>query len=109
MIATVGASEGIDLVFRTIVEEGDEVILPDPGYVTYQPTATFAGANVKYVRAKVENGFRIQAADIKAAITDKTKAILLSYPNNPTGAVLSYKEMEEIAEVLRDTKYSCHL
>ena len=103
MIATVGASEGIDLVFRTIVEEGDEVILPDPGYVTYQPTAAFAGASIKYVKAKVENDFRIQAADIKAAITDKTKAILLSYPNNPTGAILSRKEMEEIAEVLRDT------
>ena len=78
MIVTVGASEGIDLVFRTIVEEGDEVILPDPGYVTYQPTAAFAGAKIKYVKAKVENGFRIQAVDIKAAITDKTKAILLS-------------------------------
>lgn len=103
MIVTVGASEGIDMFFRTVVEPGDEIIIPDPGYVTYAPTAAFSGAKVVTVQAKEENDFRLKAEDIKAAITDKTKAILLSYPNNPTGAVLSHEDMVAIADVLRDT------
>ena len=103
MVVTVGGSEAIDLAIRALVAPGDEVIIPEPCYVSYDPITTLTGGVPIPVACLEENEFRITAEQIKAAITPRTKILVLGFPNNPTGAVLRKKDLEEIAEVLRDT------
>ena len=103
ILVTVGASEGIDLALRALVEPGDEVIVPDPSYVSYMPNIRFAGGVCVAVPTVAEEGFRLTPERLRAAITPKTKALILPYPNNPTGAVMGREDLEKIAEVLRGT------
>ena len=99
IMVTVGASEAIDLALRVCLRPGDEVILPDPGYVSYAPCVTFTGGTPVPVATKAENEFRLTAQEVEAAITEKTRALIFPYPNNPTGAVMTREEMEKIARV----------
>ena len=103
ILVTVGASEGIDLALRALVEPGDEVIVPDPSYVSYMPNIRFAGGVCVAVPTAAEDGFRLTPERLRAAITPRTKALILPYPNNPTGAVMEREDLEKIAEVLRGT------
>jgi len=103
IMTTVGASEGIDLALRAIVEPGDEVIVPDPSYVSYMPGVTFANGVCVPVPTYMKDQFKLTPEALKAAITPRTKALILPYPNNPTGAVMTRADMEAIAAVLRDT------
>ena len=99
LLITVGVSEGLDLALRAILDPGDEVIMPDPSYVAYPACTTLAGGVPVKVPLLEENNFAITAEDIEACITSRTKAILLGYPANPTGAVLSKQELIRIADV----------
>ncbi len=103
IFVTVGGSEGIDLCARAVLCEGDEMILPTPCFVAYDPIARMCGATVVEVPTKAENGFRLTAQELKAAITERTKLLVIPFPNNPTGAVLRREHLEEIAEVLKGT------
>lgn len=103
IIVTVGGSEAIDIAIRTLVNPGDEVILPVPSFVCYEPIAKMCGAKVVKIDTKVENNFKLTKEELKGAITDKTKLLILPFPNNPTGAILTREELEELAEVLRGT------
>ena len=103
IFVTVGGSEAIDVAMRAILSPGDEVILPQPAFVCYEPIASMQGATVVHIDTKLENNFKVTAEEIKNAITDKTKMLILPFPNNPTGAILTREELEEIAEVLRGT------
>lgn len=103
IMVTVGASEGIDLALRTIVEPGDEVIVPDPSYVSYMPGVTFANGVCVPVPTCMKDQFKLTPEALRSAITPRTKALILPYPNNPTGAVMSRSDMEAIADVLRGT------
>ena len=102
-IVTVGGSEAIDLAIRAIVEPGDEVIIPTPCFVCYEPIVKMAGGTPVIVETKFEDSFKLTPAALKAAITPRTKMLVLAYPNNPTGAILTKEELEELAAVLRDT------
>ena len=102
-IVTVGGSEAIDLAVRALVNPGDEVIVPVPSFVCYGPIATLSCGNPVYIETKVENEFRLTADELRAAITPKTKALILPFPNNPTGAIMERSDLEAIAEVLRGT------
>lgn len=99
LLITVGVSEGMDLAMRAILNSRDEVISPEPTYVSYSPCTILAGGAFVPVPTTVENNFKVRAADIEELITSRTKAILLGYPNNPTGAVMDRADLEEIAEV----------
>ena len=99
LLITVGVSEGLDLVMRAILDQGDEVIIPDPCYVSYNPCVTLAGGTPVMVPTNQKNDFEVSAADIEARVTDKTKAILIGYPANPTGAVMPKDKLQQIAEV----------
>ncbi len=99
LLITVGVSEALDLVMRAILNPGDEVIMPDPCYVSYSPCVVLAGGIPIMVPTNQENNFEIRAADIEAQVTNKTKAILIGYPANPTGAVMSRDKLAQIAEV----------
>lgn len=99
-LVTVGGSEAIDLVFRTLVEKGDEVIIPEPSFVCYEPLAVMAGGVPVIINTKAEDNFRLKAEDLQAAITPKTKLLVLPFPNNPTGAIMEHKDLEEIARVV---------
>ena len=101
IMVTVGASEAIDLALRVCVRPGDEVILPDPGYVSYAPCVTFAGGVAVPVATRAEDEFRITTEAIEAAVTDKTRALIFPYPNNPTGAVMNKEQMLKIAAVAK--------
>lgn len=101
IMVTVGVSEGIDASLRALLDPGDEVIIPDPGYVAYEADVLFAGGTVVPVVTHVENQFAVRAAEIEAAITPRTKIILLGNPNNPTGSVVERDELAKIAEVAR--------
>ncbi len=103
VLVTVGASEGIDLALRAILCPGDEVLIPDPSYVSYAPCVTFSGGVAVPVRTKEEDGFALKADALAAAITPRTKAVILPYPNNPTGGVMSRADLLELADVLRGT------
>lgn len=102
-LVTVGGSEGIDICIRALVNPGEEVIVPEPCYVSYAPIAELTGAVVVPIATKAENGFRLTAEELKAAITPKTKLLILPFPNNPTGAVMRREHLEAIADVLRST------
>src|SRR5579884_4052356 len=99
ILATVGVSEGVDLTMRTLIDEGDEVIAPDPGYVAYEADIIFSGGVPVPVPCYAKNNFAVQAAEIAAAITPRTKMILLGNPNNPTGAVIPRAELAAIAKL----------
>ena len=98
-LVTVGGSEAIDLAFRALINDGDEVIIPEPCYVSYKPCAILAGAKVVTIDLKVENNFKLTADELKNAITDKTKLLVIPFPNNPTGAVLDERDVEELAKI----------
>lgn len=102
IIVTVGASEAMQIAMLATLDPGDEILIPEPCFVSYGPSATFAGANVVYVPTRVENDFQVTADDIAQRITPRTKALFLGYPNNPTGAVLRRETLEEIAEVVEE-------
>ena len=100
---TVGGSEAIDLTIRALIDDGDEMLLPIPSFVCYDPICRLAGGKVVTIETKRENDFRLTAEELRAAITPKTKLLVLPFPNNPTGAVMIREHLEEIAEVLRGT------
>ena len=100
---TVGGSEAIDLTIRALIDNGDEMLLPIPSFVCYDPICRLAGGKVVTIETKRENDFRLTAEELRAAITTKTKLLVLPFPNNPTGAVMRREHLEEIAEVLRGT------
>ncbi len=103
VIVTVGGSEGLDLALRCCLEPEDEVIIPTPSFVCYGPLTSMSLGKPVLVETKVENEFRLTAEELKAAITPKTKALVLPYPCNPTGGIMERKDLEAIAEVLADT------
>ncbi len=103
ILVTVGASQAIDLAIRALITTGDEVIIPEPTYVAYNPGVIFAGGVPVNVVTTQENKFKLTAEALKAAITPKTKALLLPFPNNPTGGIMEKEDLEAIAEVLRGT------
>lgn len=102
-VVTVGGSEAIDLAIRAIVEPGDEVIIPTPCFVCYEPIVRMQGGVPVIVETKFEEKFKLTPEALRAAITPKTKMLVLAYPNNPTGAILTREDLEALAEVLRDT------
>ena len=103
-----GASEGIDLVMRAICEEGDEILIPDPGYVSYIPCVQLSGGTPVPVRCVQENGFILTPEAIEAVVTPKTKAIVLPYPNNPTGGIMTKEQLEAIVTGHKKTRSSRH-
>lgn len=103
ILVTVGGSEAIDMCIRTLVQAGDEVIIPEPCFVCYEPITTLSGGVPVHVACRQEDEFRLRADDLKAAITPKTKLLIMPFPNNPTGAVMEREDLEAIAEVLRGT------
>ena len=103
ILVTVGASEGIDLALRALIEPGDEVLVPNPSYVSYAPGVAFSNGVCVTVPTSAKDQFRLTPEALKAAITPKTKALILPYPNNPTGGIMTKKDMEAIAAVLKDT------
>ena len=102
VLVTVGGSEAIDIGLRAMCNPGDEVLIPQPSYVSYEPCAILAGAVPVIIDLKAENEFRLTAQELRDAITDKTKVLILPFPNNPTGAIMEKKDLEEIAEVIRE-------
>jgi len=102
ILITTGVSEAADLAFRAVIDPGDEIIVPEPCYVSYKPSVSLAGGKPIPVPTYQENEFRVTADQIKKNITKKTKALVLSYPNNPTGAVMRRKDLEEIADVVNE-------
>lgn len=103
ILVTVGGSEAIDGAIRAIVAPGDEVIIPQPSYVCYEPIASLAGGIPVIIETKAENDFKVTPEELKNAISPKTKALILPYPCNPTGAVMEKEDIEKIAEILRGT------
>lgn len=100
VLVTVGGSEAIDLALRAMINPGDEVLIPQPSYVSYEPCAILADAKPVIIELKEENEFRLTAEELRAAITDKTKILVLPFPNNPTGAIMEKADLEAIAEVI---------
>ncbi len=103
LIVTVGGSEAIDLGIRALVNPDDEVLIVEPCFVCYAPIVELTGGIPVSIETKAENGFKLTAEELKAKITDKTKLLILPFPNNPTGAIMTKEELEPIAEVLRGT------
>ena len=102
ILVTVGGSEAIDLALRAMINPGEEVLIPQPSYVSYEPCAVLADAVPVIIELKEENEFRLTAQELRDAITDKTKILILPFPNNPTGAIMEKKDLEEIAEIIRE-------
>lgn len=100
ILVTVGGSEAIDIGLRAIINAGDEVIIPQPSYVSYEPCAVLAGATPVIINLKAENEFRLTAEELEEAITHKTKILILPYPNNPTGAIMGREDLEKIAKIV---------
>ncbi len=100
VLITVGGSEAIDIGLRAMCNPGDEVLIPQPSYVSYEPCAVLAGAKPVIINLKAENEFRLTAQELEDAITEKTKILILPFPNNPTGAIMERKDLEAIAEVI---------
>ena len=99
-VITVGGSEGIDIALRAMLDPGDEVIIPEPCYVSYLPCVELADGVPVRIALQAKNEFRLTAEELEAAITDKTKLVILPFPNNPTGAIMEKKDLEQIAEVI---------
>ena len=102
ILVTVGGSEAIDLVLRAVLNPGDEVLIPEPCFVAYKPCTILAGGVPVTITTKAENDFRLMPEELEAAITEKTKVLILPYPNNPTGAIMEKEDLERIVEVLKD-------
>jgi aminotransferase len=100
ILITTGVSEAVDLAFRATLNPGDEAIVPEPCYVAYTPDILLAGGVPKTVPTRLEDEFRVQPEDIARAVTEKTRSLLLSYPNNPTGAIMTRSDLEELADVV---------
>ena len=100
VLVTVGGSEAIDIALRAMIDPGDEVLIPQPSYVSYEPCAVLADAVPVFINLKAENQFRLTAQELRNAITDKTKVLVLPFPHNPTGAIMERKDLEAIAEVI---------
>ena len=100
MLVTVGGSEAIDIGLRAMINPGEEVLIPQPSYVSYEPCAILAGAVPVIINLKEENEFRLTARELEEAITEKTKVLILPFPNNPTGAIMEKEDLEAIAEVI---------
>lgn len=103
ILVTVGGSEAIDACIRAVVENGDEVIIPQPSYVCYEPITRLAGGKPVIINTKAENDFKITPEELLAAITDRTKLLILPYPCNPTGAIMEREDLEKLASILKDT------
>ncbi len=101
-IVTVGGSEGIDIAMRAMLDPGDEVLIPQPSYVSYEPCAILAGGKPVIIELKAENEFRLTPEELLEYITDKTKILVLPYPNNPTGAIMEREDLEKIAEIVME-------
>lgn len=101
IVVTVGGSEGIDIILRGLLNPGDEVLIPEPSFVCYKPCTAFAGGRPVPIPLKAENNFKLTAEEIETYVTDKTKAILLSFPNNPTGAIMTKEELEALLPVIQ--------
>ena len=102
MLVTVGGSEAIDIALRAMLDPGDEVLIPQPSYVSYLPCTVLAGGTPVVINLKEENQFRLTAEELEAAITDKTKILIMPFPNNPTGAVMEKSDLEAVAKVVID-------
>jgi aminotransferase len=102
ILVTVGVSEGVDLAVRAIVNPGDEILIGEPCYVSYAPCVTLAGGRPVMVTTRAEDEFRLRQKHLMGKISEKTKAILICYPNNPTGAIMTRRDLEEVAQVARD-------
>lgn len=102
ILVTVGASEAIDLALRALLNPGDEVLIPEPSYVSYKPCTIMAGGVPVTITTKAEDEFRLTPEQLEAHITDKTKVLILPYPNNPTGGIMEKEDLEKIADILRD-------
>lgn len=100
IMVTVGGSEGIDIAMRAMLDPGDEVLIPQPSYVSYEPCCVLAGGKPVIINLKEENEFRLTAAELEEAITDKTKLLVLPFPNNPTGAIMERSDLEAVAAVI---------
>ena len=98
-LITVGGSEAIDLGLRALINPGDEVLIPQPSYVSYEPCAVLAGAKPVVINLKAENEFRLTAQEVEEAVTDRTKLLILPFPNNPTGAIMEREDLEAVARV----------
>ncbi|MBQ7243466.1 MAG: aminotransferase class I/II-fold pyridoxal phosphate-dependent enzyme [Bacilli bacterium] len=107
IVVTAGASEAVDVCVRSVVNPGEEVIVLEPGYVCYEPDVLLSGGVPKTIRLKAENEFRITPEELLEAITDKTKAVILNYPNNPTGAIMGKEDLEKIAKVFMQRDILC--
>lgn len=101
MVITVGGSEAIDIAMRAMLDPGDEVLIPQPSYVSYYPCCILANGTPVVIELKAENEFRLKPEELEAAITPKTKLLVLPYPNNPTGAVMEKSDLEAIAEIIK--------
>lgn len=102
IIVTVGASEGIDIALRALVGPGDEVVIPEPSFVAYKGCATFTGATPVTIELKAEDEFRLKPEQLERALTNRTKVVILPFPNNPTGAIMTRDDMKKIVDVLKD-------
>ena len=102
ILVTVGGSEGIDLALRAMLNAGDEVILPEPCYVSYLPCIELADGIPVTIELKEKNAFKLTAEELRAAITDKTKILILAFPNNPTGAVMTREDLEPIVDIVKE-------
>ena len=102
ILVTVGGSEGIDIALRALVGPGDEVIIPEPSFVAYKGCTAFTGATSKIINLKAENNFKLTAEELEEAITEKTKVVIIPFPNNPTGAIMTREELEPLVEVLKN-------
>lgn len=103
IMVTVGASEAIDIALRALVSAGDEVLVPEPSYVSYSPSVIFAGGKPVGVETRAEDEFRLTPEAVRKAVTSRTKALILPYPNNPTGGIMGREDLMKLAEVVRET------
>ncbi len=103
IIVTVGGSEALDLAMRALIQPGDEVLVPEPSFVCYSPIITVCGGTPVPIVMTVEDKFRLRPEALRAAITPRTKALIMPFPNNPTGSIMRREDLEKIAEILRDT------
>lgn len=102
VLLTVGGSEGVDAAIRAVIGAGDEVLVPEPSFVCYKPCVTLAGGTPVTIETKAENSFKLRKEEVLEKITPRTKMLVLSYPNNPTGAIMTREDLEEIAEVVKE-------
>lgn len=102
VLLTVGGSEGVDAAIRAVIGVGDEVLVPEPSFVCYKPCVTLAGGTPVTIQTKAENSFKLRKEEVLEKITPRTKMLVLSYPNNPTGAIMTREDLEEIAEVVKE-------